>query len=46
MIKRNGATGSPYLSPLLGLNSFVGLPLTRTEIVAEARQVLIHLIHL
>lgn len=44
--KRNGAKGSPCLKPLCIGNSSVGLPLTKTEIVADCKHPRIHPIHL
>ena len=46
MLNKRGASGSPYLSPLCGMNSSEGLPLTNTEIEADLRHPSIHWIHL
>jgi len=43
---KNGTSGSSYLSPLVGLNSIVGLPLTRTETEVDSKHPLIHITHL
>ena len=43
--KRKGASGSPCLNPLLGLNSSVGLPFTSTEIKVLSKQPWIQLIY-
>lgn len=37
---------SPCLTPLLTLNSFVGAPFTRTNVLNEKRKVLIQALHL
>jgi len=37
IIKRKGARGSLFLIPLVGLNSSVGLSLTKTDIEVDVR---------
>src|SRR3954471_20405625 len=44
--KRKGDNGSPCLKPLLTTNSFVGLPLTTTDILLLKINNSIHFLHL
>lgn len=44
--KRSGASISPCLSPFVATNSYVGLPLTRIEVVDDCKQPQIQSIHL
>ena len=46
IIKRKGTKGSPFLNPLIDLNSSVGLPFTKIETEADSMHLLIHKIHL
>jgi len=46
MANRKWDSGSPCLSPLWQVNSDVGLPLTRTEALLEAKIAWIHFLHL
>ena len=46
IIKRNGDSGSPCLTPLESGNSMVGEPFTKTEAQAEAKQPETHDLHL
>jgi len=43
---KNGTNGSPCLSPLVIVNSFVGLLFTNMDIEVDSKQPLIPLIHL
>lgn len=42
---KNGAIGSPFHSPFCALNSSIGLPLTKIEIVVDSIFHFIHLTH-
>ena len=46
MMDKKGAGGSPSLSPLENLNSYVWLPFTSTKMEHDSMHPLIHIIHL